>query len=90
MGFYMPAVLVKDAQRHGLRVKPMDVQVSEWACTVEHETDGWLWVRMGLGYAKGLRKLAAEALVESREAGGRFRVGGGFGFAGAGAESEGA
>ena len=37
MGFYSPAVLVKDAQRHGLRVKPIDVQVSEWPCTVEHE-----------------------------------------------------
>src|SRR5271163_635053 len=40
MGFYSPAVLVKDAQRHGLQVKPMDVQISEWACTIEHETDG--------------------------------------------------
>ncbi len=37
MGFYAPAVLVKDAQRHGLKVRPIDVQVSEWACTVEHE-----------------------------------------------------
>jgi len=41
-----------------LRVKPIDVQVSEWACTVEHEADGSLSLRMGLGYAKGLRKLA--------------------------------
>jgi error-prone DNA polymerase len=40
IGFYMPAVLVKDAQRHGLRVKPIDIQVSEWACTVEHEPSG--------------------------------------------------
>ena len=72
MGFYMPAVLVKDAQRHGLRVRPMDVQVSDWACTIEHEADGSLSVRMGLGYAKGLRKVAAEALVESRGVDGRF------------------
>jgi len=72
MGFYMPAVLVKDAQRHGLRVKPMDVQVSQWACTIEHEADGTLSLRMGLGYAKGLRKVMAEALVETREVGGRF------------------
>ena len=42
MGFYSPAVLVKDAQRHGLRVKPIDVQVSEWPCTIEHESDGAL------------------------------------------------
>jgi len=37
MGFYSPAVLVKDAQRHGLKVRPIDVQVSDWACTVEHK-----------------------------------------------------
>jgi error-prone DNA polymerase len=73
MGFYMPAVLVKDAQRHGLRVKPIDVQISEWTCTVEHERDGSLSLRMGLGYAKGLRKQAGEALVASRIGYGRFR-----------------
>jgi error-prone DNA polymerase len=73
MGFYMPAVLVKDAQRHGLRVKPIDVQVSDWACAVEHEADGSLSLRMGLGYAKGLRKVAAESLVEARACGGKYR-----------------
>src|ERR1700704_1996036 len=56
MGFYSPAVLVKDAQRHGLRVKPIDVQVSHWACMIERESDGSLSLRMGLGYAKGLLK----------------------------------
>ena len=73
MGFYTPAVLVKDAQRHGLRVKPIDIQVSDWPCTIEHEPDGSLSLRMGLGYAKGLRKKAAEALVASRAAHGPFR-----------------
>jgi error-prone DNA polymerase len=37
MGFYSPAVLVKDAQRHGLRVLPIDIQRSQWDCTVEHK-----------------------------------------------------
>ena len=73
MGFYSPAVLVKDAQRHGLRVKPIDVQVCDWACTVEHESDGSLSLRMGLGYAKGLRKQSAEALAASRVHEGPFR-----------------
>jgi error-prone DNA polymerase len=73
MGFYSPAVLVKDAQRHGLRVKPIDVQVSEWNCTVEHEKDGTLAMRMGLGYAKGLRRQSAEALIASRKQDGSFR-----------------
>jgi error-prone DNA polymerase len=73
MGFYMPAVLVKDAQRHGLRVKAIDVQVSEWECTIEHEGDGQRSLRMGLGYAKGMRRQAAEALVGSRGDLGAFR-----------------
>jgi error-prone DNA polymerase len=72
MGFYMPAVLVKDAQRHGLKVKPIDVQISDWRCTLEHETDGSLSLRLGLGYAKGLRKQAAESISDSRSARGRF------------------
>jgi error-prone DNA polymerase len=73
MGFYSAAVLVKDAQRHGLRVRPIDVQVSDWPCTVEHETDGTLSLRMGLGYAKRFRKRSAEALTESRTQYGPFR-----------------
>ena len=36
MGFYSPATIVKDAQRHGLRVLPVDVTKSEWNCTLEH------------------------------------------------------
>jgi error-prone DNA polymerase len=35
MGFYSPATLVKDAQRHGLKVRPIDVNCSEWNCTLE-------------------------------------------------------
>ncbi|HJZ98494.1 MAG TPA: error-prone DNA polymerase [Candidatus Solibacter sp.] len=35
MGFYSPAILIKDAQRHGLRVLPVDITVSDWQCTLE-------------------------------------------------------
>lgn len=73
MGFYSPAVLVKDAQRHGLRIKPIDVQVSAWPCTIQHESDGSLSLRMGLNYAKRLRRDAAEALIQSRIQDGPFR-----------------
>ena len=72
MGFYSPAVLVKDAQRHGLRVKPIDVQVSDWACTIEHEPDESLSLRLGLGYAKGLHRQVADSIANSREQHGRF------------------
>jgi Helix-hairpin-helix motif len=50
-----------------LRVKPIDVQVSEWACTLERESNYSLSLRFGLGYAKGLRREAAEEIVTSRE-----------------------
>jgi error-prone DNA polymerase len=73
MGFYAPAVLVKDAQRHGLRIKPIDVQISTWPCTLEHESDHSLSLRMGLGYAKGLRRQSAEAIANSRIVDGAFR-----------------
>src|SRR6201999_2818350 len=36
MGFYSPATIVKDAQRHGLKVKPIDVTKSDWICTIEN------------------------------------------------------
>ena len=72
MGFYSPAVLIKDAQRHGLRVRPIDVQRSEWLCTLEAEPDGSLSLRIGLNYAKGLRQSSAEALLAARGRDGAF------------------
>ena len=72
MGFYSPAVLIKDAQRHGLHVRSIDAQRSDLACTVEAETDKSLSLRVGLKYVKGLRQSSAEALVAARNAGGLF------------------
>ena len=72
MGFYAPAVLVKDAQRHGLRVHPICVQRSAWLCTIEHEDDGSLSIRIGLIYAKSLRQHSADALLASRNTYGNF------------------
>ena len=67
MGFYHPATLVKDAQRHGLKMLPMDVTRSDWKCTLEpsaisHQPS----VRLGLKYARGLREPAGQALVRER------------------------
>jgi error-prone DNA polymerase len=38
MGFYHSSTLIKDAQRHGLRVLPVDVRCSEWECTLERSS----------------------------------------------------
>jgi error-prone DNA polymerase len=69
MGFYSPATIVKDAQRHGLRVKPVDVQRSDWPCTLEPEPGNphHFALRLGLCYARGLRQDAATALIVARE-----------------------
>jgi error-prone DNA polymerase len=65
MGFYQPATLVKDAQRHGLRMKPIDVTCSEWLCKLEKESEGFS-VRLGLRYVRGLRADAGAEIVRER------------------------
>jgi error-prone DNA polymerase len=66
MGFYSPAVLIKDAQRHGLRVRPIDVQQSSWLCSLETEQDSSISMRIGFNYVKGLHQSSAEALIAAR------------------------
>ncbi len=65
MGFYHPATIVKDAQRHGLRIRPIDVTCSDWNCSLEHE-HGSILLRMGLRYVRGLQQPAADALIRQR------------------------
>jgi error-prone DNA polymerase len=59
MGFYHPATLVKDAQRHGVHFTPIDVEISDWDCTIE--ADGR--VRLGLRYVSGLREPVGRAMA---------------------------
>jgi error-prone DNA polymerase len=65
MGFYRPATIVKDAQRHGLRIAPIDVTCSDWACALEKHNQDFA-VRLGLRYVKGLRQEIALKIVEER------------------------
>src|SRR2546428_11017557 len=62
MGFYTPATNVKDAQRHGLKIKPVCVSQSEWRCTVVDDNT----VRLGFCVVSGLREEHAEELVRQR------------------------
>ncbi len=59
MGFYHPATLVKDAQRRGVHFASIDVEVSDWDCTIE--IDGR--VRLGLRYVAGLREPVGRAIA---------------------------
>jgi error-prone DNA polymerase len=63
MGFYHPSTLVKDAQRRGVRFHPIDVQVSDWDCTIE--PDGA--IRLGLRYVKGLREAVGRAIAGAHQ-----------------------
>ena len=62
MGFYHPATLVKDAQRHGVRFACIDVHASDWLCRVE--PDGK--VRLGLMYVQGVRSDVGERIAACR------------------------
>src|ERR1041385_5934284 len=67
MGFYSPSVLIKDAQRHGLHVKPIDVTRSEWDCTLEKDREE-IVLRLGFRYVRKLREESAKAIVAARQA----------------------
>jgi error-prone DNA polymerase len=68
MGFYLPATIVEDSKRHGVVVRPIDAQVSDWDCTLENCADsaGGFAVRMGLRYVKGLGERDCERLSQIR------------------------
>lgn len=74
MGFYQPFTLVKDAQRHGLKVLPVDVTCSDWLCTIEEVPEvepntpiaARLAMRLGLKYVKGLSQQSGQAIVRER------------------------
>ena len=63
MGFYTPATIVKDGQRHGLKFKPVCVSKSEWRCTVLDDNT----VRLGFCVVNGLRQEHAEELIRQRQ-----------------------
>jgi error-prone DNA polymerase len=61
MGFYAPAQIVRDAAEHGVEIRPVDVNDSEWDSTIE---DGAL--RLGLRQVKGFAEADAQELVAAR------------------------
>jgi error-prone DNA polymerase len=61
MGFYAPAQLVQDARRHGVELRPADVNRSEWDCTLE---DGA--VRLGLRMVGGLSEAGGRRVAAAR------------------------
>ena len=58
MGFYTPATIVKDAQRHGLKIKPVCVSRSDWRCTVVDDNT----IRLGFCVVSGLNQQHGEEI----------------------------
>ena len=68
MGFYAPTQLVQDARRHGVEVRPIDVNASDWDCGLEPGAAGPA-LRLGLRLARGMSAASAASLVAARGAG---------------------
>ncbi|MEN3794514.1 error-prone DNA polymerase [Fulvimarina sp. MAC3] len=82
MGFYAPAQLIRDARKHGVEIRPVDVNFSDWDCLLEpdakiqpisprfqdmrDEMGNTHAVRLGLRLVKGLGKEDAATLTEKR------------------------
>jgi error-prone DNA polymerase len=86
MGFYAVHTLVDDARRHGVEVLPVDVNASDWTCTLEGPAaiaspkgappsdwgKGGPQLRLGMLLVRGLREESGKRVVEARQRGGKF------------------
>ncbi|TSJ41015.1 DNA polymerase III subunit alpha [Mucilaginibacter corticis] len=69
MGFYQPAQLVQDAQKHGVKVLPVDVNHSQWDNSLEKKGGKYFAVRLGFRQVDGLRETDMLTLVTMRDPG---------------------
>jgi len=66
MGFYQPAQLVIDARKHGVEVRPVDVNFSMWDNVLEEKVNQYCALRLGFRQVNGMREEDIQVLVESR------------------------
>jgi error-prone DNA polymerase len=71
MGFYAPAQIVRDAKNHGVEVRPVDINASEWDSTLEPElrSADEHALRLGLRLTSGLSEDEGRLIVKARRAG---------------------
>jgi error-prone DNA polymerase len=67
MGFYSPSTIFEDARRHGVEVRRVAIDKSEWDCTLEDRA-----VRMGLRLVRGLGEESGTRIAQARGEGGMF------------------
>jgi error-prone DNA polymerase len=66
MGFYAPAQIVRDAQDHGVEVRPIDVNHSRWDCALE-PVEGHHALRLGMRMIRSMREPEANAITQAIE-----------------------
>jgi error-prone DNA polymerase len=66
MGFYQPAQIVIDAQKHGVKVRPVDVNYSGWDNALEEQDGKYRALRLGFRQVKGLTKEEMQLLITQR------------------------
>jgi error-prone DNA polymerase len=69
MGFYQPAQIVSDARKHGVEMRPVDINHSFWDNTLEERSGNYCAMRLGFRQVKGLREDDMQLLVQKRGAG---------------------
>jgi error-prone DNA polymerase len=67
MGFYQPAQLVIDAKNHGVEVRAVDINHSDWDNTLEEKVNRFFALRLGFRQVKGLREDDVQLLLAHRE-----------------------
>lgn len=68
MGFYSASQLTQDVRRHGVEVRAVDINQSDWDCTLETRDDGQAALRLGLRLVKGLSEEAGRRIADMRAA----------------------
>ena len=67
MGFYQPAQIVIDARKHGVEVRPVDINHSSWDNTLEEKSGRYFALRLGFRQVKGLSTEDMQLLVDARQ-----------------------
>lgn len=67
MGFYQPAQIIIDARKHGVEVRPVDINHSEWDNRLEDKSDIYWILRLGFRQIKGIREEDIIKLVKGRK-----------------------
>ncbi len=67
MGFYKPAQIVIDARKHGVEVRPVDINHSFWDNSLEEQSGNYKALRLGFRQISGIRQEDMEILINARQ-----------------------